>query len=151
MDEAELSRLAEAFGADVARWPVKDQEVARAFLQAHPESEVVLTRERSLDALLRGGAAVPPSGDEVEALQRRILESLAPPRVAPWHGLVQRWRDWLLPALALPAAACLGFLAVEIVPAIDPLSVAGPEPAGLVLAFEQGVPTLGPLPERMPQ
>lgn len=151
MNEAELSRLAEAFGAEIARWPAKEREAARTYLRAHPEAEAVLTRERPLDGLLRGGAAGPPSGDEVEALQRRILESLDPPRVVPWQGLVQRWRDWLVPALALPAAACLGFVAVEIWPALDPLPVAGSEPAGLLLALDQGLPTLGPLPERVPQ
>lgn len=54
MDEARFKALAEAYGADVERWPVAERDAARRRLaDAGPDARAALKEAAALDALLK--------------------------------------------------------------------------------------------------
>lgn len=108
---AELSRerfeaLAEAYGADVSRWPQEIREDAALLMGAEPQwTGAVLARAGALDAALDAWRAAPASRAVTEA----ILATA--PRMRP-----PRWLGWLSPAAlgAGLAAACVAGVIVGV-------------------------------------
>ena len=61
LDAVRVRALAEAFGADPARWPETEREAALAWLQAHPaEASTLLAEARALDGVLDAWRLDPP-------------------------------------------------------------------------------------------
>lgn len=106
MNRERFATLADAFGADLGRWPEAERDAARAFRTAHPAiSESLLAEAGRLDDLLLGLAAPQASA----ALRDRILAS-APQAPRPFFSL-GRFRQaapWLAPGAGLAAACAAG-------------------------------------------
>lgn len=104
MTRERFEELAEAFGADVARWPADSRDGAALLMSGQPEfTQAVLARAERLDAALDAWRPAPASVGLVE----RIV-SAAPKARAP------RWIGWLSPAAlgaGLAAACAAGVLA----------------------------------------
>lgn len=89
MDARRFQHLAEAYGADLRRWPAAEREAARAFLAADPAHERLLFEARQLDAALDGAPALRVSA----GLRERVLAA-APVRARPAparRGLSWAW------------------------------------------------------------
>jgi hypothetical protein len=107
MNRQRFAALAEAFGADLRRWPEAERDAARAFREAQPAvAEPLLAEAGRLDFILEEGfAAAQPSA----ALRDRILAS-APRARRPLFSL-GRFRaaaPWLAPGAGMAAACAAG-------------------------------------------
>lgn len=102
MNTVRFEALAEAFGGDVARWPVGEREAAAELMLARPDwAGRVLAEAAVLDAQLMSHAA----SRATPGLTDRIVAGAPSPRQA-------RWVVWLLPAgigAGLVAASLAGF------------------------------------------
>ena len=115
--------LAEAYGADIGRWPADARDAARAFTAAHPDlAEAALAPERRLEVQL---AAFAP--DASSALRQRVIA--AAPR---GRALGRAWR-WMTAAglgLGLAASCAAGVAAgFTLAPSSVTRLISG-EPAG---------------------
>jgi len=95
--------LAEAFGGEIARWPVADRDAAALLMAAEPAyAQGVLAAAGRLDAALDAWAAAPVP----VALRERLIASApgarARPALIPWL-----WRAGLGASLAAACAAGL--------------------------------------------
>lgn len=118
--------LAEAYGGDVARWPVAERDAAAALMAADPErTRDILARARDLDALLDAGPAL-----SVPAVLVDRIVSQAPRPRGPG------WIRWLLPVGmgAGLAAACAAGVVVGIHVSTPGLQ-GGDEPDAMVTAL----------------
>lgn len=123
MTEAEFRRLAEAWGADIARWPADRMAAARAVAD-EPWAAAILEGEAGVDGLfapLRGEVAGDRVGRAVAGVLARIE---APGRTGSAAGFLR----WLLPAAGFAAAGALGVMLALNVP------LAPPDGAGDLLA-----------------
>ncbi|WP_426020139.1 hypothetical protein [Brevundimonas sp. DWR2-3-1b1] len=102
MKAERLHELADAYGADLRRWPASERAFAESLLAADPSLKAVLDEAARLDALLNAAPTPVPS----TALTARIL-SAAPQRKA--RGRLGR-AVWYLGA-GWAAAACAGVVA----------------------------------------
>ena len=111
----EFTRHAQAWGADIARWP-EDVRAEALRLSAAPEAEAILAGQRPLDALLRAGAAeIAPA--RIDHAINRVVTALAAERPRPrFAGAFPRW---LIPAAGLACAIGIGALAATIGPLAD--------------------------------
>ena len=106
MNRDRFAGLADAFGADLRRWPEAERDAARAFRAAQPAiCESLLAEAGRLDAALDEIAAFQPSA----ALRERILAA-APEARRPWFSLgrFRRAAPWLAPGAGLAAACAAG-------------------------------------------
>ena len=96
--------LAEAYGGDVARWPLAEREAAAQLMAAEPDwVRDILARADALDAAL--AAFSPPRA--ASGLMDRIVASAPQPRSRT------RWTGWLVPAgmgAGLAAACAAGMV-----------------------------------------
>ena len=103
MTAERLQTLAEAYGADLRRWPASDRAFAESLLAADPSLRAMLDEAAALDALLDASSAPTPSAD----LAARVLAAAPKPRA-------RRFRldriVWYLGA-GWAAAACAGVVA----------------------------------------
>lgn len=102
MKAERLHELADAYGADLRRWPASERAFAESLLAADPSLKAVLDEAATLDALLNAAPAPVPSA----ALTARLLAA-APQRKA--RGRLGR-AVWYLGA-GWAAAACAGVVA----------------------------------------
>lgn len=102
MKAERLHELADAYGADLRRWPASERAFAESLLAADPSLKAVLDEAATLDALLNAAPAPVPSA----ALTARILVA-APKRKA--RGRLGK-AVWYLGA-GWAAAACAGVVA----------------------------------------
>ena len=86
MTPERFETLADAYGAEFARWPLAHRAEAARWLAQTPDAEVVLLRAGRLDEALARFEAAPASAD----LQRRITTALLDRR-----ALGARLRGWL--------------------------------------------------------
>ncbi|MGD9815071.1 MAG: hypothetical protein AB7Q23_02295 [Hyphomonadaceae bacterium] len=71
MDRTRFGQLAEAYGADLQRWPAHQRAAAAAYAAAHKgEADAILADARATDAVLDAGRAGEP---DTSALAGRIL------------------------------------------------------------------------------
>lgn len=107
-DDIRFRALADAYGADLARWPLADRPAAERFIKARPElAEAILDDARVLDRVLDQGAPhrVDPALldailEQAEARSAAMNPASRPPR---WAGLAA--------ALALMVGLGAGWLA----------------------------------------
>lgn len=102
MKAERLHELADAYGADLRRWPASERAFAESLLAADPSLKAVLDEAATLDALLKAAPTPVPSA----ALTARILAA-APKRKA--RSRLGR-AVWYLGA-GWAAAACAGVVA----------------------------------------
>lgn len=102
MKAERLHELADAYGADLRRWPASERAFAESLLAADPSLKAVLDEAATLDALLNAAPAPVPS----PALTARVL-AVAPQRKA--RGRLGKG-VWYLGA-GWAAAACAGVVA----------------------------------------
>ena len=102
MKAERLHELADAYGADLRRWPASERAFAESLLAADPSLKAVLDEAATLDALLNAAPAPVPSA----ALTARVL-AVAPQRKA--RGRLGK-AVWYLGA-GWAAAACAGVVA----------------------------------------
>ena len=102
MKAERLHELADAYGADLRRWPASERAFAESLLAADPSLKAVLDEAATLDALLNAAPAPVPSA----ALTARILA--AAPKRKPRSRLGRA--VWYLGA-GWAAAACAGVVA----------------------------------------
>lgn len=102
MNEARFKTLAQAYGADLDRWPAAERTDAQAYLDSHPTADDWLAAELSLDSLLSAAPPPPVSG----LLRERIIASAPRPERVVWR----RGGAWMSGA-GLAAACVLGLLA----------------------------------------
>ncbi|AWM76910.1 hypothetical protein [Phenylobacterium parvum] len=122
LDAVRVRALAEAFGADPARWPETEREAALAWLQAHPaEASTLLAEARALDGVLDAWRLDPPPAP----LVRQVL--------APARAVVRqaRRRAFILTlggGAGLAAACLAGILAAPslLSPSLLSPSLSGP-------------------------
>lgn len=103
LDEARFAALAEAYGADLRRWPDGEREAGRDLAARSQAAARRLAEADDLDALLDAYAVAPPG----EALRARLLA--AAPRPRPLAG----WRRWFAGAglgAGLAAACAAGVM-----------------------------------------
>lgn len=98
-----LEVLAEAYGADLGRWPAHERAFAESLIAANPAARAVLEDAAALDALLDASPRVTPSVD----LTARVLAA-APKRKASRGHLGRVF--WILGA-GWAAATCAGVVA----------------------------------------
>jgi len=125
----QFTRYAEAWGADIARWPQSVRAEAMR-IAASPQAEAILARERALDAMLREGTQdVAPA--RIERAIQRVVITLAAEQPRPWLEALSRW---LIPTAGLACAVGIGAL----VATIGPLADTGPEdiPGVLTMIFD---------------
>lgn len=119
---ARACALAEAYGADIERWPEAERAAARSWRAACPEEADRLLREaRDLDHLLDAWSAPGPA----DALRRQVLV----PAAATVYGARRRAFVLTLGGGAGLAAACLA--GVLVAPVLLALPDSGP-PAAVV-------------------
>ena len=102
MKAERLHELADAYGADLRRWPASERAFAESLLAADPSLKAVLDEAATLDALLNAAPAPVPSA----ALTARILAAAPKPKA---RGRLGRG-VWYLGA-GWAAAACAGVVA----------------------------------------
>ena len=102
MKAERLHELADAYGADLRRWPASERAFAESLLAADPSLKAVLDEAATLDALLNAAPAPVPSA----ALTARVLAA-APQRKT--RGRLGK-AVWYLGA-GWAAAACAGVVA----------------------------------------
>ena len=102
MKAERLQALADAYGADLRRWPVSERAFAESLIAGDPSLRTVLDDAAGLDVLLAAAPAVVPSAD----LTARILAA-APRRKA--RGRLGQ-AIWFLGA-GWASAACAGVVA----------------------------------------
>ena len=105
MTPERFEALAEAWGGDVARWPVAERDAAAELMAAKAAwAQGVLARAGELDAALAAFATPRAAAD----LAERIAAGAPRPR--------PRWQAWLLPTGmgAGLAAACAAGLALGV-------------------------------------
>lgn len=102
MKAERLQALADAYGADLRRWPVSERAFAESLIAGEPSLRAVLDDAAGLDVLLAAAPVVAPSAD----LTARILA--AAPRRKGRGRLGQA--IWFLGA-GWAAAACAGVVA----------------------------------------
>ena len=102
MKEERLQALADAYGADLRRWPADQRAFAESLLAVDPSLRDALDQAAALDALLDTAPTPVPSA----ALTARVLAAAPRPRASG------RWRQavWYLGA-GWAAAACAGVVA----------------------------------------
>ena len=100
MKAERLHELADAYGADLRRWPASERAFAESLIAADPSLKAVLDQAAALDALLDAAPRPVPSA----ALKARILA--AAPRAKSRLGKA----IWYLGA-GWAAAACAGVVA----------------------------------------
>jgi anti-sigma factor RsiW len=100
MKAERLHELADAYGADLRRWPASERAFAESLIAADPSLKAVLDQAAALDALLDAAPRPVPSA----ALTARILA--AAPRAKNRLGKA----NWFLGA-GWAAAACAGVVA----------------------------------------
>ncbi|NBB65412.1 hypothetical protein GVN18_39805 [Pseudomonas sp. ODNR1LW] len=103
MKAERLQTLAEAYGADLRRWPASERAFAESLLAADPALRAVLDEAAALDALLDASPAPTPSAD----LAARILA--AAPKAGARRFHLDRIALYLGAGWA--AAACAGVVA----------------------------------------
>lgn len=104
MDRSRFLALAEAYGADLRRWPDSERAMAQAYQAAEPEAaRAALAQADALDDLLFASRPPQPSA----ALRDRVIAAAAR---SPRHG---SWRARLGLAMGAgwAAAACAGVVA----------------------------------------
>jgi hypothetical protein len=121
--EDRFRALAEAYGADMGRWPADERAAAAAFAVAHAElAASVLDAEHGLDIRL-GAFAIEPS----PALRQRVIA--AAPRV---RAVARAWR-WIAAGalgLGLAGSAAAGVAAgMTLAPTSVTRLISGPPPA----------------------
>lgn len=98
-----LKALAEAYGADLRRWPASERPFAESLVATDPAARAALEEAASLDVLLDASPRPTPSA----ALAARILAAAPKAREARAHlGRI----FWFLGA-GWAAAACAGVVA----------------------------------------
>lgn len=104
MDRSRFLALAEAYGADLRRWPDGERAAAQAYQAAEPEAaRTVLAQADVLDDLLFASRPPQPS----VALRDRVIAAAArSPRRASWRA-----RLGLAMGAGWAAAACAGVVA----------------------------------------
>ena len=104
MDRSRFLALAEAYGADLRRWPDGERAAAQAYQAAEPEAaRAVLAQADVLDDLLFASRPPQPS----VALRDRVIAAAArSPRRASWRA-----RLGLAMGAGWAAAACAGVVA----------------------------------------
>lgn len=121
MTETRFEELADAYGADLARWPLEERAGAEALLADSAAARALLDDAKALDATLDLWADPQPS----DALMARILGDAAEAGLAPAQeaagpvvkparpGLMQRlFGDWgWRPAGAMAACLAIGVVA----------------------------------------
>lgn len=113
----ELSRLADAYGAELARWPLPLQEDARKLLSESAQAQAILAQARSLDQRLepasrQADSVLWPSPLQQEAALSRLRAAVAA-RIAQPASAPAKTADpfrWLALAAAGSIAVCAGFL-----------------------------------------
>ena len=101
MEMTRFEALADAYGADLRRWPHEEQEAARALLEREPSAaRAILAAADDLDALLAASPAPAPS----QTLRDAIFA--AAPKARPRRALLGYW----LPGAGLAAAALAGVI-----------------------------------------
>ena len=128
MNTERYERLAEAYGADIGRWPQADREAARVFQAREPEAaRRILAEAAALDHLLHRWSTPAPGA----ALRERVLAGAPRPRAA------RRGFGFWLSGAGLAAAGVAGLIvgiagssaAVSDVRADDLLAAAVPDDA----------------------
>jgi hypothetical protein len=103
MKAERLHALAEAYGADLRRWPASERAFAESLIAADPSLKSVLDQAAALDALLDASPAPTPSAD----LAARILAAAPKTKARRFH--LDRIALYLGAGWA--AAACAGVVA----------------------------------------
>ena len=98
-----LKALAQAYGADLRRWPPSQRPIADSLIATDPAARAALAEAAALDALLAASPTPSPSAQ----LTARVLAGAPAPRAAR----ARRGRlAWFLGA-GWTAAACAGVVA----------------------------------------
>lgn len=100
-----LEVLAEAYGADLGRWPAHERAFAESLIAANPAAHAVLEDAAALDAMLDASPRVTPSAD----LTTRVLAAAPKAKMRTARGHLGRV-FWILGA-GWAAAACAGVVA----------------------------------------
>jgi hypothetical protein len=102
----EFRGLAEAWGADVGRWP-EHLRTAAAGLAGGPEAAAILAEANRIDRLIIGGKPE-VSRDRIDRAIFAVVAAIAaePQRTA--SRSIRSLRRWLIPAASFASAAILG-------------------------------------------
>jgi hypothetical protein len=123
MTEDRFRALAEAYGADLRRWPLAERDAAQAFLEANADAAAaILELERALEAQLEAYIVEPSP-----SLRGRVID------IAPRARAVDRTWRWITAlglGLGLAASVVAGVAAgVSFVPGSVARLIGGGEAA----------------------
>jgi len=117
-----FSALAEAYGADINRWPPTDRAAAQELAQQSPMARAYLAQADGLDAMLDLSRVAAPSAE----LRHRILAQAPRPRAASARAKLLRWLSGLGAIGILTCGAVAGAAVIAVsAPHLDADSVAG--------------------------
>jgi hypothetical protein len=104
----EFSRLADAWGGDIARWPEQFRTAAERIARTDVEAASILERVRAFDRLLVDN--MPAVSDErAAAAARAVVSRLAAGSAGTSRAASQPLLlRWLVPAMSFACAAVLG-------------------------------------------
>ena len=115
MTREEFTRHAQAWGADIARWPETVRAEALRFANT-ADGRAVLADEQRFEAVLRDSAPDVTQARVDRAIQRVVTALAAPEPRPPFAATLSRW---LIPAAGLACAVGIGVLAATIGPFAD--------------------------------
>jgi hypothetical protein len=124
-----FSALAEAFGADMRRWPEADRAAARALAQDSAPARTRLAEADALDAALDLSRVASPSPE----LRQRILSAAPKPRASRADAASARSRlmRWLSGLGAVGVLTCGAMAGAAVVAVSGPSHVDSDSLAGL--------------------
>lgn len=115
MTALEFSRLLDAHGADLSRWPVPAQQAGLDLAASDPDAKAALAEAKALEAVL----AEAPRGTVTKALEESILAQFDARRSQARRGFFAAlWPQgpaWV-PASAFAASLLLGVMCASFVP-----------------------------------
>jgi hypothetical protein len=127
MTPERFAALADAFGADLRRWPEADRNAAQALVQESTLARARLAEADALDALLDLSRIAAPSAD----LRQRILATAPKPRATGPASARSRLLRWLSGLGAIGILTCGAVAGAAVVAVSGPSHVDADSLAGL--------------------
>lgn len=141
MTRERFEELADAWGADLRRWPVAERADARALLDRDALAETIFTRAAALDSILDASVVALPTSALVQAaLAGAASHRVKRPRMR--HRYTERWRPGIWASgvgfVGTAAAGALVFgLALSVI--LPPKRLSGVDKDWVATTFDAGM------------
>lgn len=113
----EFRRLADAWGADIERWPEAARESARRLASTQPGADVLAAADE-FDAVLARRPVV--SRERASRAAHAVTMRIAEENDRRHKGEARWWSSWLVPAGSLACSALVGLSLAMLIPSDSP-------------------------------